>query len=190
VRVLLSLTLAVVVTLAVLPRGCQRVREHLLLTLLHESERAVELASLEPLAFRFPSTAVRAAALIDLHSAASPSEHVSFLPPAGSDRYAWAVGVCPTWSAACLDSHPAATLSTLTYGQLPAGLVQIEPARGPPAALVDGRLYGLALFGEKLFALKVFYRDAGGVHFMDGWRFAESVTRGERTAVHRFLGSS
>lgn len=191
-RRFLSLTIAFVAIIgmvALLPHGCRRAREHVLLTLIRDSERPVDLADLDPLAFRFPPTAVRVLALIDFHSAASTTERVSFLPPPGSDRYAWAVAVCPTWSTRCLDSRPALTLTEVTYGQVPAGLTQIEPAHGVAPALRTGRLYGLALFGEKLFALKIFYRDERGVHFMEGGRFAESVTRGERRAVRTFLGT-
>ena len=75
----------------------------------------------------------------------------------------------------------------MTYGQVPEGLEQIEPVGGRPAPLQEGHLYGLALIGEKLFALTVFYRDADGVHVMEGGPFAESVIRGKRRAVHSFL---
>lgn len=185
-RVLLTLTVVLIALVIILPRGCQRVRAHVLLSLLRESERAVEVTGLEPLGFRFPPTPLRAVALIDLHAATSPEEHVSFLPPPGSDRYAWAVGLCDTWSSGCLDGRAPVTLTEVTYAAVPAGLVQIEP-RGAPAELLPYHLYGLALFGDKLFALKVFYRDQSGVRLMDGWRFAEAVTAGDRTPIRAFL---
>lgn len=186
-RVLLALVLTVVSLALIVPRGCQGVRARVLLTLLRESERPVEIVPTDPIGFRFPATAVRAVALIDLHAAATADGHVSFLPPPGSDRYAWAAGVCPTWSAQCLDARPPATVAEITYGQVPAGLAQIEPARGAPPALRPHHLYGLALFGDKLFALKVFYRDNAGIHTMDGWRFATAITTGERAPIHAFL---
>lgn len=189
-RRFLSLTLAfalVVGMAALLPRGCQRARERVMLTLIRDSERPIDIADADPLVFRFRPTPVRVLALIDLHSAASTTERVSFLPPPGSDRYAWAAAVCPNWSSRCLDATPARSVTDVTYGQVPEGLLQIEPADGPPPALREGRLYGLALIGEKLFVLTVFYRDGDGIHVMEGARFAESVIRGERRAVHRFL---
>ncbi len=189
-RRFLSLGLAFVAVLALvalLPRGCQRARERVMLALIHDSERPVDIADGDPVAFRFRPTPVRVLALIDLHSAASTTERVSFLPPPGSDRYAWAVAVCPTWSSRCLDATPTLSLAEVTYGEVPEGLQQIEPVGGPPASLQEGHLYGLALIGEKLFALTVFYRDGDGIHVMEGRRFAESVIRGERRAVHRFV---
>ena len=192
-RRFLSVTLVfatAVALIALAPRACQRTREHVLLTLIRDSERPVDVVGVDPLVFRFPATPVRVLALIDLHSAASSTERVSFLPPPGSDRYAWAAGVCPTWASRCLDAQPARTLTEVTYGETPTGLAQIEPGRGTAPPLRPGRLYGLAMLGEKLFSLKVFYRDDRGVHFMEGWRFAESVTRGERRAIHTFLGAS
>jgi hypothetical protein len=54
--------------------------------------------------------------------------------------------------------------------------------------LQSNRLYGLALFGDKLFALKAFYRDdAGAFHLMDGARFGEAVVQGRRDAIAAFL---
>jgi hypothetical protein len=186
VRILLTLAVVVIAAVTILPGGCQRVRAHLLLSLLRESERPVEIVAGEPLGFRFPPTPLHAVALIDLHAATNPEEHVSFLPPPGSDRYAWAVGLCDTWQSGCLEGRTPVTLSEVTYAIIPEGLVQIEP-RGAPAALASHHLYGLALFGDKLFALKVFYRDEHGIRTMDGWRFAEAVTGGDRAPIRDFF---
>ena len=78
-------------------------------------------------------------------------------------------------------------MSEVTHGALPAGLHQLEPRGGPPRALEPRHLYGLALFGDKLFALKPFYRDDAGVHVMEGWRFAEAVVHGRRSEIRTFL---
>src|SRR6185295_9569642 len=182
-------TLAFVALAIALPSGCRRLQEHMLLTLLRESERPVDIVAADPPTFHFPPTAVRAVALIDYDDATHPDGHVSFIPPDGSDRYAWATGVCRVWAPACLESTPATTISEITYGAVPAGLAQIEPAGGPPRPLAARRLYGLALFGDKLFALKTFYRDdAGAFHVMEGWRFADAVLRGRREELSGFVG--
>ena len=183
-------TLAFVLLAILLPSGCRRMQEHLLLTLLRESERPLEIVGADPPTFRFPPTAVRAVALIDYDDAVQPDAHVSFVPPDGSDRYAWATGVCPGWSPACLESQPATTVSEITYGAVPSGLMQIEPTTGGARPLVARRLYGLALFGDKLFALKAFYRDETGLfHVMEGWRFAEAVLRSRRDELTRFVAA-
>jgi hypothetical protein len=190
VRAILALVAVAVLMVVALPPGCQRVREHVLLSLLRDSERPVDIVDGDPLAFRFPPTTVRAIALIDLQDAATPSGHVSFLPEPGSDRYAWAVATCGGWAADCLETHPGATLTALTYGEIPPGLQQIEPRGGRPAPLHPNRLYGLALFGDKLFVLTVFYRDDAGLHVMKGARFAEAVTGGRREEIRDFLHRS
>ncbi len=190
VRALVYAAITVVLLVLVVPSGCQRVRERVLLSLLRESERPVDVAGDAPLVFRFPPTDVRAVALIDYQDALSRDAHVSFVPPDGSPLYAWAVGVCPTWSSACLDATPPRTISELTYGDAPEGFQRIEPASGPVPALAPHRLYGLALFGTRLFALKAFYRDERGVHLMDGARFAEAVIWGRRDELRDFVAGT
>jgi hypothetical protein len=187
VRAFFYVTMAVVATAVLLPPSCRRMREHVLLSLVRESERPVEVASTDPLRLRFPPTAVRVIAIIDYQDAADGG-HLSFVPPDGSGRYAWAIGVCATWASACLDARPPVTLSALTYGEMPSGLEQIEPSGGrAPRELEPRRLYGLALFGEKLFALTAMYRDERGVHLMPGSRFAEAIVAGRREEIRAFL---
>jgi hypothetical protein len=188
VRALVYAAIAVIVLALVVPPGCRRVRERVLLSLLRESERSVEVVAGAQPTFRFPPTAVRVVALIDYQDAARGAGHVSFVPPDGSDLYAWAVGVCPTWSTPCLESRSATTVSEITYGDVPAGLERIEPRAGRAQTLEPRRLYGLALFGDKLFALKIFYLDERGAHLMDGWRFAEAILRDRREDIRAFLG--
>jgi hypothetical protein len=181
-------TMVLIVLAVLLPPGCRRMQEHLLLSLLHDSERPLEILGSDPPTFRFPATAVRAVALIDYDDAIHKDGHVSFVPADGSDRYAWATSVCSSWSSACMEAQPATTVSEITYGAAPTGLLQIEPPNGPARALAANRLYGLALFGDKLFALKAFYRDdAGAFHTMEGWRFAEAVLRSRRDELRTFL---
>ena len=187
-RALVYATIAVIVLAIVVPPGCRRMRERVLLSLLRESERPVEIAGGERLTFRFPPTKVRVVALIDYQDAARGDGHVSFVPPDGSQLYAWAAGVCSTWSTACLESRPATTIAEITYGDVPAGLEQIEPPAGRAQVLEPRRLYGLALFGDKLFALKTFYLDERGAHLMEGWRFAEAIVRDHREEISAFLG--
>ena len=187
-RFLVASVLAVVLLALVAPRGCQGTRERVLLTLVRESERPVTVAGADQPTFRFPPTAVRAVAIIDYEDATTAAAHVSFLPDAGSDRYAWALGLCDTWVPACLEGRPTVTLEALTYGEVPAGLRQIEPGAGAARPLVAGRLYGLALFGEKLFALKAFYHDGRAIHVMEGARFAEAVVSGRRDEIAAFVG--
>jgi hypothetical protein len=190
VRTLLLITLTVIVLAIVAPSGCRRMQEHLLLTLLRESARPLEVVAADPPSFRFPATAVRVVALIDYDDARRAEGHVSFVPPDGSERYAWAASVCDSWSPSCMEAMPPATLDTITYGTLPAGLRQIEPPTGTPRALAANHLYGLALLGDKLFALTTFYRDdAGTLHLMDGVRFAEAVVAERRDAIESFLRS-
>jgi hypothetical protein len=187
-RALFYATIALVVVAVLAPAGCRRMRERVLLSLLRESARPLDVVRGDPPTFRFPPTAVRAVALIDYDGAQRDGTHVSFVPPDGDERYTWAASVCGTWSSACLESTPATTLSEITYGTAPAGLRQIEPADGPARALLPYRLYGLALFGDRLFALTAFYRDAeGGFHLMEGARFAEAVVRGRRREISDFL---
>lgn len=180
----------VVLGLAIVgPPGCRRMRERVLLTLIGDSERSVEISATDPPVFRFPATPVRVVAVIDLADALTADGHVSFVPPEGSPLYRWAANVCGSWSESCVDATPSVVLSELVYGVLPAGLGQIEPREGSPAALVPGHLYGLALFGERLFVLKAFYRDDAGMHVMDGGRFAEAVLQGRRDEIRAFLGA-
>lgn len=190
-RALFYLTMATIVIAILGPPGCRRVREHVLLSLVRESERAIEITDGDPPVFRFPPTDVRAVALIDYHDALAADGHLSFVPPDGSPLYLWAAGVCPVWTSSCLDAVPARTLSEITYGELPPGLHQIEPpnadASAGAAPLQPHRLYGLALFGTHLFALKAFVRDEHGVHVMDGARFAEAVVRGRRDELRAFV---
>jgi hypothetical protein len=188
-RALLYAAIAVVVLAVLAPSGCRRMQEHVLLSLLHESERPLEVVGGDRPTFRFPPTPVRAVALIDYDAASRQDGYVSFVPADGSEQYAWAASVCGSWSSACMEVTPAATLSEITYGDTPTGLHQIEPAAGEARTLTPNRLYGLALFGDKLFALKTFYRDErGSVHLMEGWRFAEAVLRGRRGEISAFLG--
>ena len=187
-RAVIYAVIAVIAIAVVAPSGCCRVRERVLLSLLRESERPLQVIGSERLTFRFPSTPVRVIALIDYHEATRHEGHVSFVPPDGSHLYAWAAGVCGSWSTRCLETRGPATISEFTYGEVPAGLEQIEPATGSARTLEAGRLYGLALFGDKLFALKAFYRDEHGVHLMEGWRFAEAVLRDRRDEIGAFLG--
>jgi hypothetical protein len=188
-RVLFYLTAAVILIAILGPPGCRRVREHVLLSLVRDSERPVEITDDEPLVFRFPPTEIRAVALIDYQDALASDGHLSFVPPDGSPLYLWAAGVCPMWSSACLDAVPARTLSEITYGELPPGLHQIEPTGGGPtvAPFQPGRLYGLALFGTRLFVLKAFVRDAHGIRMMDGSQFAEAVVHGHRDELRAFV---
>ncbi len=187
-RILFYVTMAVLVIALLGPPGCRRVREHVLLSLVRESERPLDIVDDEPLVFRFPPTDVRAVAVIDYQDAATGDAHLSFVPPDGSSAYAWAAGVCPEWSP-CLESRPAQTLSELTYGKVPDGLQQIEPPSGSVAPLQPNRLYGLALLGTKLFSLKVFYRDDRGLHLMEGTRFAEAVVHNRRDELRDFLAA-
>ncbi len=187
-RTLLFVTMTVIVFAIVAPSGCRRMQERVLLSLLHESARPLEVTASDPPSFRFPPTAVRVVALIDYDDARRADGHVSFMPPDGSDRYAWAASVCDSWSAQCMEATPPATLDAVTYGTLPAGLRQIEPRAGAARVLEPNHLYGLALLGDKLFALTTFYRDAGGaLHLMEGARFAEAVVHGRRDEVAAFL---
>ena len=188
-RVLFYVTMAVLVVALLGPPGCRRIREHVLLSLVRDSERPIDIVDDEPLVFRFPPTDVRAVAVIDYQDAATGDAHLSFVPPDGSSDYAWAAGVCPEWSAQCLESMPARTLSELTYGRVPEGLHQIEPTVGTVAPLQAHRLYGLALLGTRLFSLKVFYRDEHGVHLMEGTRFAEAIVHNRRGELREFLGT-
>jgi hypothetical protein len=89
-----------------------------------------------------------------------------------------------------MEAMPPATVDGVTYGALPAGLRQIETPRGAPRPLLTNHLYGLALFGDKLFALTTFYRDdAGALHLMPGSRFADAVLRGRRNEIDAFLAA-
>lgn len=186
-RILFYLTAAFVLVVILGPPSCRRVRQHVVLSLIQDSERPIEIVSTTPPVFRFPPTDVRAAAIVNYDDARGDA-HVSFVPPDGSPLYAWAAGVCPIWTAACLDSLPPRTLTELRYGEVPTGMHQIEPTGGPPAPLERNRLYGLALFGTRLFALKAFYLDdSGAAHLMDGTRFAESVVHGRRDALRAFV---
>ena len=187
-RTLLLLTIAVIVLAFVAPSGCRRMQEHMLLSLLRESARPVEVAAADPPSFRFPPTAVRLVALIDYDDARRPEGHVSFVPADGSGRYAWAASVCDSWSPACLDATPTTTIDAVTYAVPPPGLRQIEPVGGAPQALAPNHLWGLALLGDKLFALTVFYRDdRGALHLMEGARFAEAVVGNHRDAIAAFM---
>jgi hypothetical protein len=186
-RVLFYLVMAVLVVAVVGPATCRRTREHVLLTLVRESERPVEVGAEDPLTFRFPPTAVRAVAVIDYHDAVSADGHVSFIPPDGSARWMFAAGVCGTWAPQCLDAIPPRTVDHLTWGEVPAGLHRIEPADGAARTLENGRLYALALFGHQLFALKTFYRDERGIHLLDGARFATAVVENRRGELRDFL---
>ena len=189
-RTLFLLTMAAIVVAIVAPPGCRRLQERVLLSLLRESERSLEVVAADPPSFRFAPTPVRAIALIDYDDARRPNGHVSFVPPDGSERYAWAASVCDSWSSTCMEAMPPATVDGVTYGALPAGLRQIEPARGAPRPLLPNHLYGLALFGDKLFALTTFYRDdAGALHLMPGSRFADAVLRGRRNEIDAFLAA-
>lgn len=188
VRTFLLLALTAIVLAIVAPVGCRRLQERVLLSLLRESERSVEVMAADPPSFRFAPTPLRAIALIDYDDARRPDGHVSFVPPDGSDDYAWAASVCDSWSSSCMESMPPATVDAVTYGTLPAGLRQIEPPSGTPRALLPNHLYGLALFGDRLFALTTFYRDdAGTLHLMPGSRFAEAVLRGRRDEIDAFI---
>ena len=187
-RTVLILAIAAVALAIVAPPGCRRLQEHMLLSLVHDSARPVEVVGTEPPSFRFPPTAVRVVALIDYDDARRTAGHVSFVPPDGSERYRWAASVCDSWSTQCLESTPPATLDAVTYGAVPTGLHQIEPQAGIARGLEANHLYGLALLGDKLFALTTFYRDDGGtLHLMDGARFAEAVVRGRRDEIAAFL---
>ncbi len=187
-RTFLIVAIAAVALAIVAPVGCHRLQEHMLLSLLQESARPVEVVGAEPPSFRFPPTRVRVVALIDYDDARRAAGHVSFVPPDGSERYFWAASVCDSWSSQCLESAPPATLDAITYGAVPAGLHQIEPPVGIARDLEANHLYGLALLGEKLFALTTFYRDdTGTLHLMDGARFAEAVVRGRRDEIAAFL---
>jgi hypothetical protein len=191
VRTFLIVALTVVVLAIVAPSGCRRMQEHMLLSLLHESTRPVEVVGAEPPSFRFPPTAVRVVALIDYDDARRTAGHVSFVPADGSERYRWAASVCDSWSPQCMEATAPATLDAVTYGAVPAGLHQIEPPAGIPRGLEPNHLYGLALLGDKLFALTTFYRDdAGRLHLMDGARFAEAVVRGRRDEIAAFVAGS
>lgn len=185
----LLVAIAVAVVLAIVaPAGCRRMQERMLLSLVRESARPVAVVSAEPPSFRFPPTAVRVVALIDYDEARRADGHVSFVPPDGSERYLWAASVCDSWSPACMEATPPATLDAVTYGALPATLHQIEPPTGAARALAANHLYGLALLGDKLFALTTFYRDdAGALHLMDGARFADAVVRGRREEIAAFV---
>jgi hypothetical protein len=187
-RTLFLVTLAVIVLAITVPQGCQRLREHMLLSLLEESARPTEAVAVDPPSFRFPPTGVRVVAVIDYDDARRADGHVSFVPPDGSDLYVWAASVCDSWSPRCMEVAPPATLDAVTVGTLPPGLHQIEPPTGRPRDLVSNHLYGLALFGDKLFALTTFYRDdAGAMHTMEGARFAAAVVRGRRDEIAVFL---
>ena len=187
-RTLFLLTMAAIVLAIAAPFGCRRLQERVLLSLLRESERSVEVVAADPPSFRFAPTPVRVIAVIDYDDARRPGGHVSFVPPDGSERYAWAASVCGSWSPSCVEATPPATVDGVTYGTLPAGMRQIEPPVGAPRPLLPNHLYGLALFGDKLFALTAFYRDdAGTLHLMPGSRFAEAVLRGRRDEIDAFL---
>ena len=188
-RTLLLAAIAAVALALVTPPGCRRMQERVLLSLVRESERPVEVLAAEPPSFRFPPTAVRVVAIIDYDDARRAEGHVSFMPPDGSDRYAWAVSVCDSWSPRCMEAVQPTTLESVTYGTTPAALRQIEPPAGTTAqALAANHLYGLALLGEKLFVLKAFYRDDGGtLHVMEGTRFAEAVVHDRRDEIAAFL---
>jgi hypothetical protein len=190
VRTLLVVTMIVIVLAVIAPSGCRRMQERMLLALLHESARPVEVTASDPPSFHFPPTAVRVIALIDYDDARRADGHVSFMPPDGSDRYAWAASVCDSWSPQCMEETPATTLDTVTYGTLPTGLRQIEPPTGPVRTLAPNHLYGLALLGDKLFALTTFYRDDNGtLHLMEGARFAEAVVHNRRDEIAAFLAA-
>ncbi len=187
-RTLVLAAIAAIAVVVLMPSACQRVQEHMLLSLVQESERAVDVLDADPPSFRFPPTPVRVVAIIDYDEARRPDGHVSFVPPDGSDHYAFAASVCDSWAARCMDSAPPAIVDTLTYGTAPPGLHRIEPVAGSPAPLRANHLYGLALLGDKLFVLKVFYRDdAGAVHLMDGARFARAIVQNRRDVVTTFL---
>lgn len=180
--------MTVVVLAFVAPSGCRRMQERMLLSLLRDSARPVEIVAADPPSFRFPPTAVRVVALIDYDDARRPEGHVSFVPPDGSERYAWAASVCDSWSPSCMEATPPATIDAVTYAVPPPGLRQIEPPSGAPRPLAANHLWGLALLGDKLFALTVFYRDDGGrLHLMEGARFAEAVVGNHRDAIAAFM---
>ncbi len=187
-RALLLTFIAAVAVALLLPQGCRRMQERVLLTLVRESERPVEVTASDPPAFKFPPTRVRIVAVIDYEDARRERGHVSFLPPDGSERYAWAAAVCDTWSPTCLEHQPLAIVDAVTYGVTPAGFAALEPRGGAPAPLQPNHLYGLALLGDKLFALKTFYRDdAGTLHLMEGSRFADAVVNGRRDEIDAFV---
>jgi hypothetical protein len=188
VRTLILAAIAAILLAVFTPSGCRRMQEHVLLSLVQESERTVDVIGADPPSFHFPPTPVRVVAIIDYDNARRADGHVSFVPPDGSDQYAFAASVCDSWSPSCIESAPPAVIDTLTFGVPPPGLRQIEPVGGTAAALRPNRLYGLALLGDKLFALKVFYRDdAGVVHLMEGSRFARAIVRNQRDVVTTFL---
>lgn len=187
-RALLLAVVATIVLALVTEPGCRRMRERVLLSLVRESARPIEVVAADPPSFHFPPTAVRVVAFIDYDEARRADGHVSFVPPDGSDRYAWAAAVCDSWSPRCLEGRPAATVDAVTYGTVPSGFYELEPQGGRPAPLQPNHLYGLALLGEKLFALTPFYRDdAGTLHVMDGSRFAEAVVDGRRSEIDAFV---
>ncbi len=187
-RTLILAAIAAIALAVLTPSGCRRMQERVLLSLVQESERTVDVAGADPPSFRFPPTPVRVVAIIDYDEARSADGHLSFMPPDGSERYAFAASVCDSWSPRCMDAAPPVVVDALTHGVVPPGLYQIEPAAGAPAALRANRLYGLSLIGERLFALKVFYRDdAGTVHVMEGSRFARAIVQDQRDVVTTFL---
>ncbi|HEY2387195.1 MAG TPA: hypothetical protein VGK30_09555 [Candidatus Binatia bacterium] len=187
-RTLVLAAIAAIVFAVLTPSGCQRMQQRMLLSLVRESERDVDVLAADPPSFRFPPTPVRVVAIIDYDDARRPDSHVSFVPPDGSAQYAFAASVCDSWAPACMESATPAVVDTVTYGTEPPGLRRLEPVGGSPAPLRPNHLYGLALLGDKLFALKVFYRDdAGALHLMDGSRFAQAIVQNRRDLVASFL---
>ena len=187
-RTLLLAAIAAIVFAVFTPSGCRRMQERVLLSLVQESERTVDVLGADPPSFHFPPTRVRVVAIIDYDDARRADAHLSFMPPDGSDQYAFAASVCDSWSPGCMETAEPEVIDTLTYGRPPPGFRQIEPVGGPAAALRSNHLYGLALLGDKLFALKVFYRDdAGTLHLMEGSRFARAIVQDRREVVAAFL---
>jgi len=188
VRTLILAAIAAIVVAVYTPSGCRHMQERMLLSLVRESERSVDVLGADPPSFHFPPTPVRVVAIIDYDEARLPDSHVSFVPPDGSDHYAFAASVCDSWSPSCMEAVAPAVVDSLTYGISPPGLQRIEPQGGSPAPLRSNHLYGLALLGDKLFALKLFYRDdAGALHLMDGSEFAQAIVQNRRDVVATFL---
>ena len=187
-RTLILAAIAALLFAVFTPSGCRRMQERVLLSLVQESERTVDVIGADPPSFHFPPTPVRLVAIIDYDDARRADGHVSFMPPDGSNQYAFAASVCDSWSPGCMESAPPVVIDTLSFGVPPPGLRQIEPTGGTAAALRSNHLYGLALLGDKLFALKVFYRDdAGTLHLMEGTRFARAIVRNQRDVIVAFL---
>jgi len=188
VRTLILAAIAAIVVAVYTPSGCRHMQERMLLSLVRESERSIDVLAADPPSFHFAPTPVRVVAIIDYDEARLPDSHVSFIPPDGSDYYAFAASVCDSWSPSCMEATAPAVVDSLTYGTSPPGLQRIEPQGGSPAPLRSNHLYGLALLGDKLFALKVFYRDDAGVlHLMDGSEFAQAIVQNRRDVVATFL---